>query len=188
MNAVLSSINPSPGVARQLLTFFVSPKKVSKERRPRDPGPSDFPVLRSKKWEGKQTRCAQTSFPSFSIFRIASPAGSKRNGQTGSLRIAGRRRRCDGCRSLQPLKKRPRIKITMPQASHPRQCEASRKRNSAYESPLVTCSNRIKKGNLSERSEFVSLPDLSAAPTGTPKGRRIAVAFLCLLSLAKQRK
>jgi hypothetical protein len=77
-----------PGVARRLLTFFVSPKKVSKERRPRDPGPSDFPVLRSKKWEGKQTRYAQTSFPSFSIFRIASPAGSKRNFLHGSLRIA----------------------------------------------------------------------------------------------------
>jgi hypothetical protein len=53
MNTDFSSINPSPGVARQLLTFFVSPKKVSKERRPRDPVPSDFPVLRSKKWEGK---------------------------------------------------------------------------------------------------------------------------------------
>ena len=88
IEAVLSSINPSPGVARQLLTFFASPKKVSKERRPRDPGPPGFPVLRSKKWEGKQTRCAQTSFPSFSIFRIASPAGSKRKFQTGSLRIA----------------------------------------------------------------------------------------------------
>jgi len=35
----LSSINPSPGAARQPLTFFVSPKKVSKETRPRDPAP-----------------------------------------------------------------------------------------------------------------------------------------------------
>jgi hypothetical protein len=70
----------------------------------------------------------------------------------------------------------------------PKAMRSEPRKNSAYESPLVTCSNRIKKGNLSERSEFVSLPDLSAAPTGTPKGRRIAVAFLCLLSLAKQRK
>src|SRR5450830_832476 len=88
MNAILSSINPSPGVARQLLTFFVSPKKVSKERRPRDPAPSGCPAMRSKKWEGKTTRFAQTFFPSLSIFRIASPAGSKRNGRTGSLRLA----------------------------------------------------------------------------------------------------
>ena len=57
----------------------------------------------------------------------------------------------------------------MPKASHPRQSEASRKRSSAYESPLSTCLNRIKKGNLSERSEFVSLPDLGAATTGTPQ-------------------
>ena len=122
----LSSINPSPGVARQLLTFLVSPRKVSKRRRPRDPGPSDFPVLRSKKWEGKQTRYAQTSFPSFSIFRIAAPAGSKRNGQTGSLRIARVLRWNDGRSSPLPIK--PRVRITMPQASHPRQCEASRGR------------------------------------------------------------
>ncbi|WP_265211552.1 hypothetical protein, partial [Herbaspirillum lusitanum] len=69
------------------------------------------------------------------------------------------------------------------------------KKNSAYESPLVTCSNRIKKGNLSERSEFVSLPDLSTAPTGTSRSEAanrcvgaVLQPFLCLLSLAKQRK
>jgi hypothetical protein len=77
------------------------------------------------------------------------------------------------------LRKLTDATITMPQASHPRQCEASRRKNSAYESPLVPHSNRIKKRNLSERSEFVSLPDLSAAPTGTPKGRRIVALEQC---------
>jgi hypothetical protein len=66
--------------------------------------------------------------------------------------------------------------------------QASRSALTAYELPLMTRTNRKKKGKMSERSELFSLPDLSAAPTGTPKGLRIAVAFLCLLSLAKQRK
>ena len=55
-------------------------------------------------------------------------------------------------------------------------------KNSAYESPLVTCSNRKKKGNLSERSEFVSLPDLSAAPTGTPQSGAANRGRLSLLT------
>ena len=55
-----------PGAARQPLTFFASPKKVSKERRrkatalPLGGSPNEPPGIR----EGKQTRCAQTSFPS----------------------------------------------------------------------------------------------------------------------------
>jgi len=84
--------------------------------------------------------------------------------------------------------KSQRTTITMPQASHPRQCEASRKKNSAYESPLVTCSNRIKKGNLSERSEFVSLPDLSTAPTGTPRSGAANRGRLSLLTFFGEAK
>ena len=51
------------GVARQLLTFFASPKNVSKERRPQEPlhtkvcHPSPASVSRGR----KQTRYAQTS-------------------------------------------------------------------------------------------------------------------------------
>jgi hypothetical protein len=62
------------------------------------------------------------------------------------------------------------------------------KKNSAYESPLVTCSNRIKKGNLSERSEFVSLPDLSAAPTGTPRSGAANRGRLSLLTFFGEAK
>jgi hypothetical protein len=46
-----------PGVARRLLTFFVSPKKVSKERVEallrRKPLPFGFPFAQGKKWEMK---------------------------------------------------------------------------------------------------------------------------------------
>jgi hypothetical protein len=52
----------------------------------------------------------------------------------------------------------------------------------------MRCEKWKKKGNLSERSEFVSLPIFCFAAPGTPKGLDPAVAFLCLLSLAKQRK
>jgi len=41
-----------------------------------------------------------------------------------------------------------------------------------------------KEGRLSERSELCVPPDCSDTAPGTPKGRCIAVAFLCLLSLA----
>jgi len=42
---------------------------------------------------------------------------------------------------------------------------------------------------MSERSELFSLPDLCLPTPGTPEGGYDpAVAFLCLLSLAKQRK
>jgi hypothetical protein len=62
------------------------------------------------------------------------------------------------------------------------------KKNSAYESPLVTCSNRKKKGNLSERSEFVSLPDLSAAPTETPRSGAANRGRLSLLTFFGEAK
>ena len=45
-----------------------------------------------------------------------------------------------------------------------------------------------KKRGLSERSEFAPFPVSCVIFVGTPKGRPSAVAFLCLLSLAKQRK
>jgi hypothetical protein len=56
------------------------------------------------------------------------------------------------------------------------------KKNSAYESPLVTRTNRIKKGNLSERSEFVSLPDLCVASTGTSRSEATNRGRLSLLT------
>jgi hypothetical protein len=45
-----------------------------------------------------------------------------------------------------------------------------------------------KEGRLSERSEFSVLPIFCIASPGSPKDLDPAVAFLCLLSLARQRK
>jgi hypothetical protein len=70
---------PLPGAARQPLTFFASPKKVSKERRPRFAAPSGYPLASHSNREGKQTRCAQTSFPSLSDLSTSPTATHKRN-------------------------------------------------------------------------------------------------------------
>ena len=45
-----------------------------------------------------------------------------------------------------------------------------------------------KKRALSERSEFRPFPIFCIEQSGTPKGQRLAVAFFCLLFLAKQEK
>jgi hypothetical protein len=63
----------------------------------------------------------------------------------------------------------------------------------AFEIPLLVLpkkrmAKRIKKRNMSERSEFVSLPALPSVFSGTPRGSDCAVAFFCLLFLAKQEK
>jgi hypothetical protein len=75
----------APGVARQLLTFLVSPRKVSQRRRPQAAAPSEFPAMRRKKWEVNETRCAQTAFTSFSIFCSASLAASQRSNFSAPL-------------------------------------------------------------------------------------------------------
>jgi hypothetical protein len=60
------------------------------------------------------------------------------------------------------------------------------------ELPKKRVAKRKKKRNLSElraqRGRVISLPALPLAFSGTPQGQFAAVAFLCLLSLAKQRK
>jgi hypothetical protein len=50
-----------PGVARRQLTFFVLPKKVSKERRAHYSG-LRLPAFAFDLAAGKKTRCAQTVF------------------------------------------------------------------------------------------------------------------------------
>src|SRR5450830_1316836 len=80
-----------PGVARQLLTFFASPKKVSKERRPLGRSPFGVPGVGRCKSGREKTRCAQTVFPSFSDLHPPPPATLKRQFHTGSLRIASGR-------------------------------------------------------------------------------------------------
>ena len=45
-----------------------------------------------------------------------------------------------------------------------------------------------KEAQLSEPQASSALPDFPSIFSGTPQGLRTRVAFLCLLSLAKQRK
>ena len=68
-----------PGVARRLLTFFASPKKVSKERRPRRRCPFGVPVCaRQKMGSGRNSLCSDTP-TSFSIFCPAQTASAQWN-------------------------------------------------------------------------------------------------------------
>ena len=50
-----------PVVDRRLLTFFASPKKEDKRRRPRSHYPFGVPVFIRQKWEKFETRFAQTT-------------------------------------------------------------------------------------------------------------------------------
>src|SRR5450830_322628 len=86
----ISSINPSPGVARQLLTFLASPRKVSKRRRPLGRSPlRGFPAPAGTNREGKTTRYAQTFFPSFSDLTLPSPATLKRTSRRARFASPG---------------------------------------------------------------------------------------------------
>jgi len=61
-----------PGVARQLLTFFASPKKVSKERRPQVRSPFGVPGVVRHKSERETNSLRSDKFPFF--FRFAPAA------------------------------------------------------------------------------------------------------------------
>jgi hypothetical protein len=71
-----------PGVARQPLTFFASRlrgQKKSKQRKATATPCSlrEFPFVRHKKWEMGETRYAQTTPISFSIFCDAQTAAAQ---------------------------------------------------------------------------------------------------------------
>ena len=85
-----------PGVARQLLTFLVSPRKVSKRRRPRDPAPSGCPALRSKKWEGKKLAALRQFFllsPFFASHHRLAPSGTAKLARCASPGVTRLRHR-----------------------------------------------------------------------------------------------
>jgi hypothetical protein len=60
-----------------LLTFFASPKKVSKKRRPQA-SPFGFPIVQYKKWEMAETRYARTTAISDPFSVPHNRRGSKR--------------------------------------------------------------------------------------------------------------
>ncbi|WP_197034850.1 hypothetical protein [Herbaspirillum sp. RV1423] len=87
VDAVLSSIRLAGG-GPAAAHFSCLVKKSKQKKTTAGSRPFGLPGAAMQKMGRKKTRFAQTVFPSYSIFRIASPAGSKRNGQTGSLRFA----------------------------------------------------------------------------------------------------
>jgi hypothetical protein len=63
-----------PGAARQPLTFLVSPRKVSKRRRPRDAAPAGFPKGRAPKREAKNSPSLRSELRQLRFFiRFAVP-------------------------------------------------------------------------------------------------------------------
>src|SRR5450830_658494 len=77
-----------PGVARRLLTFFASPKKVSKERRPLGRSPFGVPDVSGRK-SGRENNSLRSDI--FHLVIRISPADtgySQADFETGSLRLA----------------------------------------------------------------------------------------------------
>ena len=73
-----------PGVARRPPSFFASPKKEGKERRPQDVVPSGFPSQALPARGRKPTRCAQTCLRPLSDQTMPDLATSQRQLQDGS--------------------------------------------------------------------------------------------------------
>src|SRR5450830_56871 len=147
--------------------------------------------MHSEKWERRTTRFAQTSVTLFPFPTAHHRPGSHADLSNCSLRIALDERNCFAVFSNQ-FNDSP--KLVMPPC-----CASSASSASSAMRSEQFCLFRLciagdvllrseKEGRLSERSELCVPPDCSDTAPGTPKGRCIAVAFLCLLSLARQRK
>src|SRR5450830_73907 len=67
LSCISSDESALPGAARQPLIFLVSPRKISKRRRPQCIAPSGCLMLCRCNREGRTTRFAQTSVPLFPI-------------------------------------------------------------------------------------------------------------------------
>jgi len=81
-----------PGAAWQPLTFFASPKKVSKERRPLVRSPFEVPGVGRYKSGGKINSLRSDKFSLFIRFAPVATGYSQADFETGSLRIALRYR------------------------------------------------------------------------------------------------
>ena len=130
-----------------------------------------------------QTRCAQTSVTLFPFPTAHHRPGSHADLSNCSLRIALDERNCFAVFSNQ-FNNSPML--VMPPC-----CASSAMRSEQFCLFRLCIAGDVllrseKEGRLSERSELCVPPDCSNTAPGTPKGRCIAVAFLCLLSLARQ--
>ena len=137
-----------PGVARRLLTFLASPRKVSKRRRPQE----SLPAARVPKSSDSQP-ASQTNSLRSNMFAPLNPSDhhlpwqrQMRNVKSSSLVIS---RQC-----VTPFKRRG--------------CAWC----STVTMPFVRDRKWKKKWVLFERSEFRPLPIFCPAQTGTPKGQR----------------
>src|SRR5450830_1564158 len=74
------------GVA--FLAFLARQEKLSKRRRPRDPGPYGVPSDAPQKMGGSQTRCAQTCAPLIHFPQHITGRARSGSNQNRSLRIA----------------------------------------------------------------------------------------------------
>jgi hypothetical protein len=76
-----------PGVARRLVTFFASPKKVTQKRRPQAAALRVPVCAKQKMGSERNSPAAQTAFTSLSIFCFAQTAASQRGKSNGNFKI-----------------------------------------------------------------------------------------------------
>jgi len=165
IDAVLSSIRLGlPGAARQPLTFFASPKKVSKERRPQE----SLPAARVPKSSDSQS-ASQTNSLRSNMFAPLYPPDYRLPWQR-QMRERQKQQPCD----FTLVRRRSTTKRLW--------------LLSALTLPFVRGRKWKKKWTLSERSEFRPLPIFCLAQTGTPQGLRLRGRLLLLTFLGETRK
>ena len=122
------------GVARQLVTFFVSPKKVTQKRRPRCHWPSASQLCESK--NGKASKLASLKQRSF-----LDPFSASHNWQ---------------CQKWMKVKSKSKTFTAARNINGRRACMCSLLSHVA--TPIVLGKNGVKESQMFERSEFLTLP------------------------------
>jgi hypothetical protein len=169
-----------PGAARQPLTFLASPRKVSKRRRPQVRSPYGVPGVVRHKSGGETNSLRSDKFPLFIRFAPDATGCS----QAGIPDWLAAHRQGGGGGSMAVVLR----DVWQGKASNPWRGAASQFGRSAWSQPVMRCEKWKKRGNLSERSEFVSPPIFCFAAPGSPKDLDPAVAFLLLTFLGETRK
>ena len=151
-----------PGVARRLLTFLASPRKVSKRRRPQE----SLPAARVPKSSDSQP-ASQTNSLRSDMFAPLDPSDHRLPWQ----------------RQMRNVKSNSLVEETyMP---HPKEAVLG--------VPLCRCrlcgaENGKRSGCCLSVASFAHFPFFVLHKRGPRRGSGAVVAFLCSLSLAKQRK
>ena len=151
-----------PGAARQPLTFFASPKKVSKERRPQQSSPAT---------------------------RVPKPSDRQPASQTNSLR-SNMFAPLDPSDNRSPWQRLMRIRQ---KHSLDMQREELLNLRGCVDVPLRRCrlcgaKNGKRSGRCLSAASFVRFPFFALHKREPRRGCGFAVAFFCLLFLARQEK